>query len=89
MEFPAVRLLAQGHQRPLAHDPELPLAHGALEAQEQPVVEVVGIVNPLGVDDQRRGQCAQVGQVVPVPVVPGQTRGFEGEHRTHLLEADR
>ena len=27
--------------------------------------------------------------MVPVPVVPGQTRGFEGEHRTHLLQADR
>lgn len=60
-----------------------------LKAQQQPVVEVVGIVDPFGVDDQRRGQSAQVDQVVPVPVVAGQTRGFEGEHRAHLLQADR
>ena len=40
----------------------------------------------LGVDDERRGQSAQVDQVVPVPVVAGQARGFEGEHPTHVLQ---
>ena len=47
MELSALRLLAQGHQRPLAHDPQLSLAHGALEAQQQPVVEVVRDRTPL------------------------------------------
>lgn len=89
IELSAFGLLAKGHQRPLAHHPELPLAHGALETQQQPVVEVVGIVDPFGVDDQRRRQSAQVDQMVPVPIVAGQTRGLEGEHRTHLLQADR
>ena len=64
----------------LLQQPELELAHGALKPQQQPVVQMAGIVDAVVVDQQGIGQSAEIDQMVPVAVVPGQPRGFEREH---------
>jgi len=70
--------------RTLSKQTDLELAHGALEAKQKPVVEQTGIIDAVMIDDQCAGHGAKVDRVVPVAVVPSQTRSFERLHHTHL-----
>ena len=58
--------------QPGADEVQLGLAHRALQAEQQPVVERAGVIQPVGVADHRVGHAAQIQQPVPVDVVPGQ-----------------
>ena len=51
---------------------QLGLAHGALQAEQQPVVEVGRIVEPVLVADQCRRHGTNLQQPMPVGVVAGQ-----------------
>jgi hypothetical protein len=64
------------------------LAHGAFEAEQQPVVELAGIIEPVLVADQRRGQRADLQQPVPVGVVAGQPGHLQPEHDPGPAHAD-
>ena len=59
---------------------EFRFAHGALEAEKQPVVEVTGTVDAVLVEDQGVGQGAQFQQPMPVGAVARQPGDFEAEH---------
>jgi len=48
---------------------QLGLAHGALEPEEEPVVELAGVVEAVLVADQRVGERADLQQPVPIGVV--------------------
>jgi hypothetical protein len=63
---------------------QLGLAHGALQAEHQPVVELGRMVDPVRVRDQRVGQRGQVEQLVPVGVVAGQPGHLDPEHDPDL-----
>ena len=65
-------LVADPALQPGPQHVQLRLAHGALQPQQQPVVERARVVEPVGVGDQRVGHPAQVQQPVPVGVVAGQ-----------------
>ena len=71
-----------------AQDVQLGLGHGALHAQQQAVVEQPGVVDAVGVGDQRVGHPGQVQQPVPVGVVAGQPGALQRQHDPHLPEPD-
>ena len=59
-------LVAQPAVQPRADQVQLGLGHRALQAEQQPVVEVRRRVDAVGVGDQRSRQRAQVQQLMPV-----------------------
>jgi len=67
---------------------QLCLAHGALEPEQETVVEVRGVVDPVFVQDQRVEQGADLEQPVPIRVVAGEPRDFESEHDAGAPHAD-
>jgi hypothetical protein len=88
LQLAAARLGQDAALQPGADEVQLGLAHRAFEAEQQPVVEVGGIVEPVLVADQRPRQRADLQQPVPVSVVSGQSRDFEAEHDPRLAQAD-
>src|SRR5436309_2079444 len=58
-------------------DVELGLTHRALEAQQQPVVEVTGIVDAVLVEDERVGERADLEEPMPVGGAPREPRDFQ------------
>jgi len=71
-QFTPVGLGQQRGVGALAEPAQLGLADRALQPQQQPVVELARIVDPLGIDNQRVHQPAEIEQLVPVPIVAGQ-----------------
>jgi len=67
---------------------QLSLGHGAFQAEQQPVVELAGIIEPVLVADQRRAQRADLQQPVPVGVVTGQPGHLQAEHDPGPAHAD-
>ena len=57
---------AFGALQPASEDVQLGLTHGALQAEQQPVVEVVQVIDPVRVDDQGVGQRGQLEQPLEV-----------------------
>ncbi|MGB8383542.1 MAG: hypothetical protein WCG47_20215, partial [Dermatophilaceae bacterium] len=62
--------------QPRPQDVQLGFAHGALHAEQQPVVEHRRVVDAVGVGDEGVGHPGQVQQPVPVAVVTGQPGTF-------------
>ena len=87
-ELAAARLLLQGFERALAEERELHLAHGALHAEQQPVVRMARIVDAILVKDQRADQAAELQQRVPVAAVAGEPRGLDRDHGADAALAD-
>jgi hypothetical protein len=56
---------------------QLGFGHGAFEAEEHPVVELVGVVEAVFVADQHAREGADLEQAVPVRVVARQAGDFE------------
>jgi hypothetical protein len=75
--------------QPGADQVQLSLAHRALQAEHEPVVEIGRVIHAVGVGDQCVGQRAQVQQVVPVGVVAGQPRHLDAQHDPDLAQPDR
>jgi hypothetical protein len=59
------------------------------EPQQQAVVDVTGIVDPVQVDHQGASECAQVNEVVPVAPVAGEARGLQTVDGAHFAGADQ
>jgi len=47
--------------------------HGALETEDEAVVEVARVIQAVGVGDQRSGERTEVEQAVPVGIVARET----------------
>jgi hypothetical protein len=73
---------------PGPQDVQLGLGHGALHAEQQPVVEHGRMIDAVGVGDQRVGHPGQVQEPVPVAVVAGQPGAFQRQHDPDLPEPD-
>ena len=67
---------------------QLSLRHRPLQSQHQAVVEISGVIHPVGVGDQRVGDRAQVQQLIPVGVVTGQPRHLNAQHDPHPAQTD-
>ncbi len=72
----------------LAQEAELVFGHRPFQPQQEPIVDEARIVDPVGIDHQRRGEGAEVDQVVPVAPVAGEARRLDAEHRADLARAD-
>ena len=66
---------------------QLGFTAGALEAEQQPVVEQAGIVDAVRIEDDRVGQPAQLEELVPVAIVAGQARDFATDDRARAAQA--
>ena len=88
LQLAAARLGQDAALQAGADEVQLGLAHRAFEAEQQPVVEVAGVVEAVLVADQRPGERADLEQPVPVGVVAGQARDLEAEHDPGLAQAD-
>ncbi len=62
------------------------LAHGALEPEQEPVVEQRRMIDAVGIADQCVGETAQIDEAVPVGVVARQTRDLKPEHEADVTE---
>ena len=78
-QLPSRGLVPQPGGQPGADQVQLGLAHRALQAEHQPVVEIGRVVDAVGVGDQRVGQRAQIQQLIPVGVVAGQPADLDAE----------
>ncbi len=67
---------------------QLGLAHRALQAEQQPVVEVAGVVEAVLIQDEGVGEGADLQQAVPVRGVARQAQDLEAEHHAHLAQSD-
>ena len=88
---PQVPAFGRGPFRPLqpaGQQVQLGLAHRALQPQQQPVVEVGQVVDPVAVDQQRVGEPGQLQQPGQVRRRAGQPGNLQPEDRPDLAEAD-
>jgi hypothetical protein len=61
-------------------------AHGAFEAEQQPIVEERGVIEPIAVADQGVGEAAQIEQAVPLGVVAGEPGNLDAEQDADVAE---
>ncbi len=81
-------LVPQPGGQPGPDQVQLGLAHRALQAEHQPVVEVGRVIDAVGVGDQRVGHRAQIQQLIPVAVVAGQPGHLDTEDDPDPAQAD-
>ena len=81
-------LAADSAFQPGAQHVQLRLAHRALQAKHQPVVERPRVIQAIAVADQRVGDGAQVQQPIPVGVVAGQAADLQAQHQPDVAEGD-
>src|SRR5262249_19032473 len=81
-------LLFPGGLGALAEQAQLEFSQTPLQAQQKSVIEQTRVVDALLVDEQGPGQGTQIDQVLPVPLVTGQARSFQGADGADLSLAD-
>ena len=87
-QFAAGGLVADPTEQPRPKHVQFRFRHRAFQAQHQPVVEQSGVINPVGIADQRVGDPAQVEEPIPVGIVTRQARDFQPEHDADQAERD-
>ena len=88
LEFPASGAAQDAAPQSCLKHMQFRFAHGALQAQQQAIVEVRGIVQPILIEDERVGQRAQLKQPMPIGGVARQTRHFQTEHDADATQTD-
>ena len=71
-----------------ADEMQLGLAHGPLQPEQEPIVEVAGVIKPVLVADQGGAEGAELEQAAPVGVVAGQAGHLQAEHDPGPAHAD-
>lgn len=87
-QFTARRLAANAAVEAGPQDMQLGFAHGALEPEQKAIVEKGGMIDAVGVADQRIGEAAQLDEAMPIGVVARQARDLEPEHEADVGERD-
>src|SRR5208282_1559575 len=87
-QFTARRLVANAAVEAGPQDMQLGFAHGALEPEQEAIVEEGGMIDAVGVADQRIGEAAQLDEAMPIGVVACQARDLEPEHEADVGEGD-
>ena len=67
---------------------QLSLAHGALETEQQSIVEHRGMIDAVGIADEGVGEAAEIEQAIPIGIVSGEAGDFEAEHDPDMAEGD-
>ena len=87
-QLAALGLVTQPADQPRADQVQLRLGDLTLEPQQQPIVEVLQVIDPVRVGDQRAGQRAQVKQPVPVRRAARQPRCLTRQDQPNVTEPD-
>ena len=87
-QLAARRLVADAAVQACAQNMQLGLAHGALEAEQQSIVEHGRVIDAVGIADERVGEAAEIEQAIPVGVVAGEAGDLETEHDPDMSERD-
>ena len=87
-QFAAAGLGQLPADQPGPDEVQFGLAHGALQPEQQPVVEVGRVIQPVLVADQRGRHGADLQQPVPVGVVAGQPGHLQAQHDPGPAHAD-
>jgi hypothetical protein len=88
LKLAATGLVAQPALQAGADQVQLGLGHRALQPEQQPIVELRRRVDAVGIRDQRRGQRAQIKQLMPIRRGPRQPRGLQRKDQPDMTESD-
>ena len=81
-------LLPNRLHRTLSEQVQLELRHGALQPQEEPIINQRRVVNAVGIDDDRTDQTAHLDKVMPVATVTSEPRRLNAENGADVTAAD-
>ncbi len=87
-QLAAGRLVANSAVEAGAQDMQLGFAHGALEAEQQAIIEHRRMIDAIGIADERVGEAAEVEQAIPIGIVAREAGHFETEHDADVSERD-
>ena len=87
-EFAPARLVEAPAAQACLDHMQFGLAHGALEAEQEAIVEACRIVDAVFVEDEGVGKGANLQQALPVGIVARQTRDFQAHHDPRVAHAD-
>ena len=65
---------------------QLCFAHGALQPQQEPVIEQRRVIEAVAIADQRVGEAGEIDEAIPFGIVAGQARDFQTEHEVDTGE---
>ena len=85
-QLAALRLVVPAALQAIAHDVQFHLAHDPLEAQQEPVVGVVGVVHAVLVGDEAVEDGAHLEEVMPVLGRTGQPAHLQAEHHADVVQ---
>lgn len=67
---------------------QLGLAHGPLQPQQEPIVVVAGVVEPVLIGQEDPEDGAQLQELIPVLAGAGQSAHLDAEDQPDVVEAD-
>src|SRR5499433_2984994 len=85
-QFAARRLVANAAIEARAQNVQLCFAHGALQPQQQPVIEHRRVIEAVAIADQRVGEAGEIDEAIPFGIVAGQARDFQTQHEADTGE---
>jgi hypothetical protein len=88
LQLAPARLGQLAPDKPGPQHVQFSLAHSPLKPEQEPVVELGGVVDAVLVQDQGVGEGADLEQAVPVRRTAGQARHLQAEHHPDLAQTD-
>src|SRR5262249_6910837 len=86
-EFATPGLVPLSGEHATFENMKLGLAHRSLEPEQEPVVVVAGIVEPILVGQERLKDRTQLQELVPVLARPCKTAHLDSQNEAHVIEA--
>lgn len=87
-EFAASGLVADASVKAGAQDVEFRLGHGALEAEDQSIVKIGGVIETVAVGDEGVGHTTEIEETIPVGVIAGEARDFQAQDDADVGQRD-
>ena len=87
-QLAAARLVELSADQARAQHVQLGFTHRPLEPEQQAVIEVGRIVEPVFVQNERLAQGADLEQAMPIARVTGESRDLQSHDHAHAAEAD-
>ena len=87
-QLAALRLGPAALEHARLENVDLRLAHRTLQPEQQAVVVEAGIVDAVGIADQRVEERAHLQQLMPIPARARQARDFAAEHQPDMAKPD-
>jgi hypothetical protein len=82
-EFAARRLVPDAAIEAGTQHVQFRFAHRPLEPEQQTIIEQRGMIETIGIADQRVSETGEIDEAIPFGIVACQTRDFEAEHKAH------